>query len=150
MKDRLIFLANESQSYYIDGGSSLQSSSFRESLTIMRQEPPSWTDLAKDVERLGIAKACELHQIHRSTWYRRAGRTEAPKASKGVPNALREAVLQLSRERPSWGCDRIAYYLSVSGTPISSPTVQKILVAQGLGRRHQRNRNAQDPPRPAA
>lgn len=49
-----------------------------------------------------------------------------------------ESILQITLERPSWGCDRIAYYLALSGIKASSPTVQKILITHQLGKRVQR------------
>ncbi|MEN9308110.1 MAG: hypothetical protein RL173_2042 [Fibrobacterota bacterium] len=97
-----------------------------------------WNRIAEDVEQLGAAKACTLHGIHRSTWYRRLRRPSEGAKAKEESSSLTRSILELVSERPAWGCDRIAYYLTVSGNPVSSPTVQKILIAHGLGRREQR------------
>ncbi|MEK7392216.1 MAG: hypothetical protein AAB214_06590 [Fibrobacterota bacterium] len=97
-----------------------------------------WNRIAEDVEHLGAAKACMLHGIHRSTWYRRLKRPQEALEAKEGSSSLTRSILELVGERPAWGCDRIAYYLTVSGNPVSSPTVQKILIAHGLGRRAQR------------
>lgn len=51
---------------------------------------------------------------------------------------IRNRILSIAREHPTWGCDRIAFYLSFEGVAISSPTVQKHLLALGLGKRRQR------------
>lgn len=97
-----------------------------------------WNRITEDVEQLGAAKACMLHGIHRSTWYRRLKRPYETVEAKEETSSLTRSILELVGERPAWGCDRIAYYLTVSGKPVSSPTVQKILIAHRLGRRDQR------------
>ncbi len=43
-----------------------------------------------------------------------------------------DRVKELALAYPDWGCDRIAYYLVLKSLPISGPTVQRILKAQGL------------------
>ena len=51
-------------------------------------------------------------------------------------------ILKLSREFPEWGCDRIAYCLKLTSLSVSSPTVQKILILHGLGRKTERMKRA--------
>jgi len=110
----------------------------------VRHEMDRWPELAKDVEKWGVEQACEIHGIHRSTWYRRL-KTRPEQTSADSPrDELVRTVLQLATERPAWGCDKIAYYLGVSGTRTSSPTVQKILVEHGLGKRAQREAKARE------
>lgn len=101
----------------------------------MRQRR-DWQAITLDVERLGVVEACKRHGIHRSTWYRR--RQDEGETPSDRPAQPTESILAISRERPTWGCDRIAYFLGLSGLQVSSPTVQKILIAHGLGRRKQR------------
>lgn len=99
--------------------------------------------LARDVAHLGVLEACRRHGIHRSTWYRRAKREVAPPPDMPpIRQKLTEEVRRIALEQPAWGCDRIAYYLSFSGLRASSPTIQKILIGLGLGRRTDRERAA--------
>jgi len=86
---------------------------------------------------MGIDEACRRHGVHRSTWYRWARESAAP-ATTDPKDGIRNRILAIAREHPTWGCDRIAFYLSFEGVAVSSPTVQKHLVALGLGKRCQR------------
>lgn len=47
-------------------------------------------------------------------------------------------VLDLALEHPGWGCIRISEHLKTRGIPISSPTVQNILIKHSLGSRSER------------
>lgn len=111
----------------------------------MKHPPETWRALAELAESLGnVSEACRRLGVSRHFYY--AGfrkRSDAPhRARKRHPHAvapaLQEEILSLARESPEWGCDRIAYYLKLKGKPVSSPTVQKILVRNGLGTRAQR------------
>lgn len=101
----------------------------------MRHDDRFWVHLQADVERLGVRAACSLHGVHHSAWYRHLRRPSRAVVETGGRDT---AILALSRERPAWGCDRIAYFLKLEGIPVSSPTVQKVLLSAGLGRRRQR------------
>lgn len=108
----------------------------------MRHDEQLWTRLQADVARMGVSEACKLHGVHRSTWYRRAdGRNPTTSGMHQDPNLV-DAILAIALERPSWGCDRISYYLALSGIKASSPTIQKILIAHGLGKRPERETRA--------
>lgn len=109
----------------------------------MRHDEQLWTRLQADVARMGVSEACKLHGVHRSTWYRRAN-GGIPAAIGGMhqdPNLV-DAILAIALERPPWGCDRISYYLALSGIKASSPTVQKILIHHRLGKRLEREARA--------
>lgn len=101
----------------------------------MRHDERFWIRLSADVELLGVKAACALHGVHRSAWYR--ARRRPDEEGRDVEPRNR-AILAIARERPAWGCDRIAFFLGLEGLRVSSPTVQKVLVASGLGRRWQR------------
>lgn len=108
----------------------------------MRHDEQLWTRLQADVARMGVSEACKLHGVHRSTWYRRAnGRNPATSGLHQDPNLV-DAILGIALERPSWGCDRISYYLALSGIKASSPTIQKILIRNRLGKRLERETRA--------
>lgn len=104
----------------------------------MRHDDGAWEAIERDVLRLGIDAACQRHGIHRSTWYRHEGRKSSTTSQPGDASVLRARIRVLALENPAWGCDRIAYYLSFEGVKRSSPTVQKILIELGLGRRSER------------
>ena len=96
-----------------------------------------------DIPSLGVAQACRRHGIHRATWYRHASQAQPHDSLVGKEDP-ESKILALARSHPHWGCDRIAYFLEVSGTRISSPTVQRILIRHGLGRRSQREQLQQN------
>lgn len=104
----------------------------------MRHDEQFWTRLQADLARMGVRDACKLHGVHRSTWYRRARGGSQSTTGMHQDPTLVDAVLRITLERPSWGCDKIAYYLALSGIKASSPTIQKILIAHQLGKRVQR------------
>lgn len=43
-----------------------------------------------------------------------------------------DAIIQIARENPSWGYDRVASYLAYLGHPLSPRTVKRIMNEQGL------------------
>lgn len=101
--------------------------------------------LVKLAAELGnVSAACRRLGLDRSVYYRIKKVT--PEGGGGAPEAgsagLRKfldgesvaRILRLCLEFPDWGCDRIAYYLVLKGHPVSSPSVQKILIRKGLGR----------------
>lgn len=105
----------------------------------LRHDPALMEQVAREVVLLGVTEACRKHGIHRASWYRYA-KTSPPSVPKVREDRdrLRESVRAIALETPAWGCDRIAYYLSFSGVQASSPTVQKLLIEMGLGRRSAR------------
>lgn len=105
----------------------------------LRHDPLLMEQVAKDVVLLGVTQACRKHGIHRASWYRHAKSAPLASSRQGEDRGLlKEAVRTVALESPTWGCDRIAYYLSFSGHVASSPTVQKLLLEMGLGRKSQR------------
>ena len=99
-------------------------------------------ELLELAKRLGnISEACRRLNMDRSAYYRALRATEAGLSgppSRATPKALEQKLVALCVEFPEWGCDRLAYYLTLTGDPISSPTTQKILIRHGLGRAAQR------------
>ncbi len=96
---------------------------------------PGLLELAKSLGN--VSEACRRLGVDRSAYYR-ALRRQRTGASTRSPLAKRlqveNKVLALCLEYPDWGCDRLALYLTLKGDAISSPTVQKILIRNGLGR----------------
>ena len=101
-------------------------------------------ELLKLVRESGnVSQACRRMGVDRSTYYRALKRMRAADGTRArsplaKPPELENKVIALCLEYPEWGCDRIAWYLTLKGESISSPTVQKILMRHGLGRREQR------------
>lgn len=95
-----------------------------------------------------VSAACRSLGLDRSVYYRsrkvtRKGGAGAPAAESAGPGRTLDGeavgrILRLCLEFPDWGCDRIAYYLVLKGHPVSSPTVQKILIRHGLGKMGER------------
>ena len=95
------------------------------------------------VQELGnVSEACRRLGVDRSEYYRQLRREarglDADRSPLAKPLELERKILALCLENPEWGCDRLAYYLTLKGDSISSPTVQKILIRHRLGRRAQR------------
>lgn len=107
----------------------------------------------KEACRHGIAAASRKFGISRTTchaWRKRwdpdnpRSLADPPRAKGGHPAATpaetAAAILAASGENPAWGCKRLAAYVTLLGMPVSSPTVQKILIDAGLGRAEQRRK----------
>lgn len=103
----------------------------------MRHSEEQRAEILRDAKLLGMEEACRKHGIHRSTLYRMKTRGTVATEPEGKA-LLRDRIRDLALEHPSWGCDRLAFFLSFEGTKVSSPTVQKILLSLELGRREER------------
>ena len=97
-------------------------------------------------KRLGnVSEACRRLKVDRSAYYRALRASDAGtgrEASRAKSPDLERKLIALCLEFPEWGCDRLAYYLTLTGDPLSSPTAQKILIRHGLGRASQRHEAA--------
>jgi len=97
-----------------------------------------------------VSEACRQCGLPRRTYYAWKKADDAQSASAGEADRIRsphpysvsgpraQEVIAIALEFPEWGCDRIAYFLELKGRKLSSPTVQKILIRNGLGRASQR------------
>lgn len=104
----------------------------------MRLTPVLAERILADIPAMGVSEACRRQGVHRATWYRHAARMAPHDCQCGAHADPESEILKLARSHPHWGCDRIAYCLEVCGLRISSPTVQRILIRHGLGRRKER------------
>lgn len=99
------------------------------------------------VDVLGnVSEACRRLGVDRSAYYRALRRARVPDSHRSPlakPLSLESKIIALCLEYPEWGCDRLAWYLTLKGDAISSPTAQKILIRHGLGRVAQRRTAAQ-------
>jgi transposase len=98
-----------------------------------------------------VAEACRVFGISRKTYYEwknvadRYGldalvpkARRAPQMPEATPTHVIEALLTLAVTQPTIGCRQYADRLGDQGFSIAKSTVQKHLVAHGLGRRSQR------------
>jgi transposase InsO family protein len=103
-------------------------------------------------EMLGnVTEACKMRDISRTQFYeyKRRFQTHGLEGLKDLPPIHKshpfttppetvEKILEVSIEHPTWGCDRISDHLSLAGVHVSSPTVQDILIKNGMGSRYER------------
>lgn len=92
-----------------------------------------------------ISEACRRGGMDRTSfyeWKRRfqthglAGLKDMPPIPKSQPNAttpeIEATILKESLAHPSWGCVKLSDHLKLQGVSVSSPTVQKILIRNGM------------------
>jgi hypothetical protein len=103
-------------------------------------------------ERLGnVSQACRERGMTRTQFYKYKRRYEQygleglknlPPIHKSHPHStppeLMKEVLDLSLKHPGWGCVKLSQFLKSRGKSISSPTIQNILIKNGLGTRAKR------------
>ncbi len=103
-------------------------------------------------EMLGnVTEACRQRDVSRTQFYeyKRRFQTHGLEGLKDLPPihkthpfttppATVEKILNLSMEHPAWGCDRLSNHLMLEGIKVSSPTVQDILIKNGMGSRYER------------
>ncbi len=103
-------------------------------------------------EALGnVTEACRQRDISRTQFYeyKRRFQTHGLEGLKDLspihkshpfttPPETVEKILELSIEHPTWGCDRLSDQLKFQGVNVSSPTIQAILIKNGLGSRYER------------
>lgn len=103
-------------------------------------------------EMLGnVTAACHQRDISRTQFYeyKRRFQTHGIEGLKDLPPIHKthpfttppetvEKILSLSTEHPAWGCDRLSDHLMLQGVKVSSPTIQDILIKNGMGSRYER------------
>src|SRR4030067_3726756 len=55
-----------------------------------------------------------------------------------TPPETVEQILAMSLKHPGWGCIRLSDQLKLEGISVSSPTIQNILIKNGMGGRYER------------
>jgi transposase InsO family protein len=103
-------------------------------------------------EMLGnVTEACRQRDISRTQFYeykRRfqthglEGLADLPPVHKThpftTPPEIVDKVVALSIEHPTWGCNRLSDQMKLAGNYVSSPTIQDILIKNGMGSRYER------------
>lgn len=98
-------------------------------------------------KRYSVGLICYDYKIHKTTFYKWKKRYEGnnnlglerkPKATFSHPQKTKsniaQQVIEFSIKHPNFGCCRVATELGKVGLRISSPTVQKILIGEKLGK----------------
>ncbi|GAB6176155.1 IS481 family transposase [Desulfobaculum senezii] len=103
-------------------------------------------------ESLGnVSEACRRRGMHRSQFYeyKRRFQTHGLEGLKDLPpipkshpfttsEEVVEQILELSLAHPAWGCVRLSNQLKLIGVSVSSPTIQNILIKNGMGTKYDR------------
>jgi len=103
-------------------------------------------------EALGnVSEACRQRGMTRTQFYEYKkrfqergleGLKDLPPIHKSHPQTtppeVQQQVIALSLEHPKWGCVKLSDLLRLRGISVSSPTVQNILIKQGLGQKYDR------------
>lgn len=98
-----------------------------------------------------VTEACRRRDISRTQFYeykRRfqthglEGLKDLPPIHKShpftTPPEIVDKVVALSIEHPTWGCNRLSDQMKLAGSYVSSPTIQDILIKNGMGSRYER------------
>lgn len=103
-------------------------------------------------EALGnAAEACRRMKMDRTSFYeyKRRFQTHGLEGLKDLPPIHHShpattppetvtQILDLSLKNPAWGCCRLSAQLKLRGVSVSSPTIQKILIKNGLASKYER------------
>jgi transposase InsO family protein len=103
-------------------------------------------------EALGnVSEACRQRGMTRTQFYEykkrfqergMEGLKDLPPIHKSHPQTtpleVQEQVIALSLKHPKWGCVKLSDLLRLQGVSVSSPTVQNILIKNGLGLKYER------------
>lgn len=103
-------------------------------------------------EALGnAAEACRRTKMDRTSFYeyKRRFQTHGLEGLKDLPPIHHshpattspetvDQILALSLRNPAWGCCRLSAQLKLQGVSVSSPTIQKILIKNGLASKYER------------
>jgi len=98
-----------------------------------------------------VSEVCRRRGISRSQFYeyKRRFQTHGLEGLKDLPPVHKthpmttppetvRKILDLSMKNPMWGCVRLSNQLRLMGVSVSSPTIQNILIKQGLASRYDR------------
>src|SRR4030042_1811391 len=98
-----------------------------------------------------VTEACRQRDLSRTQFYEykrrfqhdgREGLKSLPPIHKShpftTPPEMVDKIVALSIEHPSWGCNRLSDQMKLAGSYVSSPTIQDILIKNGMGSRYER------------
>lgn len=98
-----------------------------------------------------VSEACRIKDVSRTQFYeyKRRFQTHGLEGLKDLPPIHKthpfttppeevERLLVVSLEHPTWGCVKLSSMLKLEGITISSPTIQNILIKNGMASRFER------------
>lgn len=98
-----------------------------------------------------VSEACKMRGVSRTQFYeyKRRFQTHGLEGLKDLPPIHKthpfttppeqvEQVLAMSLDHPTWGCVKLSSMLKLAGISISSPTIQHILIKNGMASRYER------------
>jgi transposase InsO family protein len=106
-------------------------------------------ELAKALDN--VSEACRQRNMTRTQFYeyKRRFQTHGLEGLKDLPPIhhshpfttppeVVERILAKSLENPGWGCVRLSNQLKLEGVSVSSPTIQNLLIKNGMGSKYER------------
>lgn len=98
-----------------------------------------------------VTEACRQRDLSRTQFYeyKRRFQTHGIEGLKDLPPIHKshpfttppgtvDKIVALSIEHPTWGCNRLSDQMKLAGSYVSSPTIQDILIKNGMGSRYER------------
>lgn len=98
-----------------------------------------------------VSEACRQRGVSRTQFYeyKRRFQTHGMEGLKDLPPIhhshpwttppeIVERILDTSLKHPGWGCIRLSDQLKLEGISVSSPTIQNILIKNGMGSKYER------------
>lgn len=98
-----------------------------------------------------VSEACRQRGVSRTQFYeyKRRFQTHGMEGLKDLPPIYHshpwttppetvEQILAMSLKHPGWGCIRLSDQLKLEGISVSSPTIQSILIKNGVGSKYER------------
>jgi hypothetical protein len=96
-------------------------------------------NVSEACRRMGVNRARFYEYQRRLEQFGLAGLKDRPPVHKShpltTPAEWVDTILKTSLNHPKWGCSRIRRHLSERGRTLSCPTIQKILIRHGRGKR---------------
>lgn len=120
----------------------------KDAVTKVARQRLSVLEMAETLGNISEARRRGMDRTGFYEWKRRfqthglEGLKDLPPIPKSQPNQIapetEAAVIETSLAYPSWGCVKLSDFLKLQGVSISSPTVQKILIRNGLASVYER------------
>jgi hypothetical protein len=88
-------------------------------------------------------EAGEFWPVQRNSWFAVPSALVSPRRERkahpqATPPDVQQSVIEFALNHPMFGCCKLAQLLKDHSIPISSPTIQKILIKYQLGSKRQR------------
>ena len=102
----------------------------------------AWNKVSEACRQRGVSRTQFYEYKRRFQTHGMAGLKDLPPIHHShpwtTPPETVERILAMSLEHPAWGCIRLSDQLKLEGISVSSPSIQSILIKQGLGSKYER------------